>query len=337
MTICDIARLAGVSASTISRVINDKPGVNENTRKRIRALLEEYNYSPNAAARSLVMQASRFIGILIEDIRVSHHNESVYVIEQEMTRRGYTCITFSTGMDPLCKLQYIQILEQHRVEGVFLIGSMFAIDEVRQSIKRHLTDIPVVVVNGTLDGLSNAYSVLIDEEQGTADCVSFLAGTGRKRMTYIMDVDTPSNLKKRKGFCDGLLRCGLKTEAESVFIAPGKETNPRDAICRGRQATRQLLEARPDVDGILCATDLLAIGCMQELQAHGISVPRQVAVAGVDNTLYGQLFIPALTTLDNKMAEVSLTAAHVLLDVLEGNSVCHKRMLFTEIIQRDST
>lgn len=337
MTICDIASLAGVSASTISRVINGKPGVKESTRKRIEELLEEYNYSPNAAARSLVMQASRFVGILIEDIRVSHHNESVYVIEQEMTRQGYTCITFSTGMDPLRKLQYIQILEQRRVEGLIMIGSMFGISEVRQSIEQHLADIPVVIVNGTLDGLPNAYSVLIDEEQGTADCVALLADTGRCRMAYIMDVDTPSNLKKQKGFCAGMLRCGLNTNAESVFTAPGKETNPRDSISRGRQATRQLLQARPDVDGILCATDLLAIGCIQELKAHGIAVPRQIAVAGVDNTLYGQLFTPALTTLDNKMAEVSLTAARMMLDVLGGNDISHKRMLFAEIIQRDST
>ena len=168
MTIYDIAREAGVSASTVSRVINHKPGIREETRRRIQKLLEEYDYTPDIAARGLATQATRFIGILIEDIRVSHHTESSYVIEQEMTRRGYTCITFSTGPDSSSKAKYIQILEQRRVEGVILIGSMFANDEVRRSLERCLADIPVMLVNGEMD-LPNVYSVLIDEERGTEE------------------------------------------------------------------------------------------------------------------------------------------------------------------------
>lgn len=336
MTIYDIARKAGVSASTVSRVINNKPGIKESTRKRVQKLLEECDYTPDVAARGLVKQASRFVGILIEDIRVSHHTESAYVIEQEMTRRGYTCITFSTGMDPQRKAQYIQILEQRRVEGAILIGSMFSTEEVRQSIERHLANIPVVIVNGTLE-LPNTYSVLIDEERGTEDCVAMLFEAGRHHLAYLMDVVTPSNLKKQRGFCTGMLRHGIKAGEAPVFTAPGEGTSPRDAIARGHEATCRLLQAMPQADGILCATDLLAIGCLQELQARHIAVPQQVAVVGVDNTLYGQLCTPALTTLDNKLAEVSLTAARVLLDVLEGAPVSHKMMLFPEIIRRGST
>lgn len=335
MTIYDIARLAGVSASTVSRVINDKPGIKDSTRKRIQKLLEQYDYTPNAAARGLVMQASRFVGILIEDIRVEHHTESAYVIEQEMTRRGYTCITFSTGTDPQRKAEYIRILEQRRVEGAILIGSMFGTPEVRQSVEQYLSDIPVAVVNGALD-LPNTYSVLVDEERGTEECVDMLVQAGRRRLGYIMDVVTPSNLSKRRGFCTGLLRHGLGPGEAHVFSAPGEGTSPRDSIRRGHAAARQLLQAMPEVEGILCATDMLAVGCIQELQAQGVSVPRDVAVTGVDNTLYGQLYTPALTTLDNKLAEVSLTAARMLLDVLEGNPVSQKIMLFPQIIQRDS-
>lgn len=88
MTIYDIAREAGVSASTVSRVINHKPGIKESTRQRVQELLERYHYTPDISARGLVTQASRFIGILIEDIRVEHHTESAYVLEQAMTAQG---------------------------------------------------------------------------------------------------------------------------------------------------------------------------------------------------------------------------------------------------------
>lgn len=335
MTIYDIARLAGVSASTVSRVINNKPGIKDSTRKRIQKLLKEYDYTPDIAARGLVMQASRSVGILIEDIRVEHHTESAYVIEQEMTRRGYTCITFSTGADPQRKADYIRILEQRRVEGAILIGSMFSTEEVRQGIEQHLPKIPVAIVNGSLD-LPNTYSVLVDEERGIEECVSMLVQAGRRRLAYIMDAVTPSNRNKQRGFQTGLLRCGLEAGEDCVFIAPGEGTDPRDAIRRGHAAARRTLREMPGLEGVICATDVLAIGYIQELQAHGIAVPRDVAVVGVDNTLYGQLFTPALTTLDNKLAEVSLSAARMLLDVLDGSPVNQKVMLFTEIIRRDS-
>nr|WP_296834437.1 LacI family DNA-binding transcriptional regulator [uncultured Marvinbryantia sp.] len=335
MTIYDIAREAGVSASTVSRVINHKPGIREETRRRIQKLLEEYDYTPDIAARGLATQATRFIGILIEDIRVSHHTESAYVIEQEMTRRGYTCITFSTGPDSSSKAKYIQILEQRRVEGVILIGSMFANDEVRRSLERCLADIPVMLVNGEMD-LPNVYSVLIDEERGTEECVKMLVEKGCRRLVYLMDVTTPSNIKKQRGFCTGLLRCGLEAGEDYIFTAPDADTSPGGSIRRGRQGTCRLLESVPEVDGIICATDLLAIGCLQELQKRGIAVPGQVSLIGIDNTLYGQLCTPALTTLDNKMAQVSLSAARMLLDVLDGRTVNQKLMLFTEIIRRES-
>lgn len=336
MTIYDIAKQAGVSASTVSRVINGKPGIKDSTRQKIQKLLKENDYTPNVAARGLVTQSTRFIGILIEDIRVSHHTDSVYVIEQEMTGYGYACITFSTGPKEEQKAKYIELLEQRRVEGVILIGSMFATDLVRQSIEKHLAGIPVVLVNGTLD-LPNVYSILIDEERGTQDGVVYLNEQGRERLAYIMDVDTPSNHRKLRGFRMGMMQCGLPLEESQIVQAPGGGTNPSDAIARGRAAAKQLLGQYPDADAILCATDLLAVGCLQELQENGIAVPQQIAVMGVDNTLYGQICSPALSTMDNKLAESSLNAAHILVDVLEGRATSHKIMLLTDLIFREST
>ena len=165
MTIYDIAKQAGVSASTVSRVINNKPGINAQTRKRVQKLLNENHYTPNEAARGLVMQSSKIIGILIEDLRIEHHTESAYVIEQEMTALGYTCITLSTGRRDEKKADYIRILEQRRVDGAILMGSMFETEAVKKSIKEHLPDVPVAIVNGYLD-LPNVYGILIDEELG---------------------------------------------------------------------------------------------------------------------------------------------------------------------------
>lgn len=338
-TIYDIAKEAGVSASTVSRVVNNKPGINENTRKKVQQLLEKYNYIPNEAARGLVTQSSRIIGILIEDIRVVHHTESAYVIEQEMTRLGYTCITLSTGPDPKKKAEYIRHLEQRRVEGAILMGSMFGTSEVEESIHEHLSGIPIVIVNGYLN-LPNVYSVIADEERGIEECVELLASKGRKNIAFVMDAETPSNNSKKRGFMTAMMRQGIPSEKQLLYQADWEGvslSDPRNTILRGAEATRRLLQENPQVDAIVYCVDLLAIGGIHEMESQGIAVPEQIAVMGVDNTIYGEICRPQLSTLDNKLVEVSRNASGILLNALEKKEVSKRMMLYTEIIEREST
>lgn len=338
-TIYDIAKEAGVSASTVSRVVNNKPGINEKTRKKVQQLLEKYNYIPNEAARGLVTQSSRIIGILIEDIRVFHHTESAYVIEQEMTRLGYTCITLSTGPDPKKKAEYIRHLEQRRVEGAILMGSMFGSSEVEASIREHLSGIPIVIVNGYLD-LPNVYSVLADEERGIEECVELLARKGRRHMAFVLDLETPSNNKKKRGFMTAMMRQGIPQEQQLLYRADEEEASfpdPHNTIRRGAEITKRLLRENPQVDAIVYSVDMLAIGGLQEMERQGIAVPEQIAVMGVDNTIYGEICKPQLSTLDNKLVEVSRNASGILLNALEKKVVSKRMMVCTEIIEREST
>lgn len=162
-----------MAASTVSRVINNKPGIKAETRKKVQDLLDKYNYTPDVAARGLVMQSTKMVGILIVDIRVTHHINSAFVIEQELTKRGYCSIIMSTGPEGENKSEYIRILEQRRVEGVILMGSMFATEQIKEAIQRHLSKVPVVIVNGYLD-LPNVSGVLIDEDAGVGKCADLL-------------------------------------------------------------------------------------------------------------------------------------------------------------------
>ena len=186
VTIYDIAREAGVAASTVSRVINNKPGIKAETRKKVQDLLDKYNYTPDVAARGLVMQSTKMVGILIVDIRVTHHINSAFVIEQELTKRGYCSIIMSTGPEGENKSEYIRILEQRRVEGVILMGSMFATEQIKEAIQRHLSKVPVVIVNGYLD-LPNVSGVLIDEDAGVGLCsISRLRQTRANSRAFVM-------------------------------------------------------------------------------------------------------------------------------------------------------
>lgn len=330
MTIYDIAREAGVAASTVSRVINEKPGIKRETRQRVQELLKKYNYIPDAGARGLVMQSSRMVGILIVDIRVAHHVDSAFVIEQELTRRGYCCIIMSTGPEDERKAEYIRILEQRRVEGVILMGSMFETAAVEESIKKHLPKVPIVMVNGYL-ALPNVSGVIVDEDAGVGKCVDLLWTKGKQRVAFVLDSVSPANLRKRQGYCDGMMRHGARKE--SLWLYDMEESSVRG----GYEITLRILREHPDVQGIIYTIDLVAVGGVRAANDCGYVIPEQLGLIGIDNSIYGDICMPKLTTLDNQMQGMSESAATILREGLEGKIQSRKMMLFSEIIEREST
>lgn len=330
MTIYDIAREAGVAASTVSRVINNKPGIRAETRQRVQDLLEKYHYTPDAAARGLVMQSTRMVGILIEDIRVVHHVNSAFVIEQELTGQGYCCIIMSTGPEEEQKAEYIRILEQRRVEGVILMGSMFGTDKVKKSIQKHLPRIPVVIVNGYLD-LPNVSGVLVDEDRGIERCVELLAGKGKEKIAFVVDAPSPANTRKQQGYRAGMERTGANGGETWIYATE------ENSVKGGYDVTVRIIKEHPDVEGIIYSVDRIAVGGVRAAFDQGRRVPEELALVGVDNTVYGEICMPKLTTLDNRLQELSQAAAEMLRQGLEGNMQSRMQMLYSEIIEREST
>ena len=329
MTIYDIAKIAGVSASTVSRVANNKPGIKEETRQQIQALLDQYDYRPNETARGLVNQSSRMIGILITDIRYEHHVDIAYHIEKEMEKHGYCSLILNTGLSDEKKAQAITVLSQRRVDGAILVGSTFQCDAVKQALASRMEGKPVVITNGYLD-LPNVKGVLVNEKEGIEDCVSLMAKKGHKKLAFVLPNRTPSNLSKEKGFVSGMEALGFSRDELWIYSAP---TTLED----GRRITEQILQEHPDVEGIIYGEDLSAVSGIRTLLDKNIPVPEQVAVIGVDNSRYCDICYPRLTSLNNKMVEMSFEAARILLDELEGRKNPEKIMLFSGIVEREST
>jgi len=328
MTIYDIAKKAGVSASTVSRVINQKKGVKNETRERIIKILEECNYYPNESARGLVNQQSKIIGILISDIRTTHHTEGVYYIEREFVKLGYCCIIMNTGIDDDSKAGYIKMLNQRRVEAAALIGSTFQSEPVENAIKKYLPNTPIIISNGYLD-LPNVYGVICDERNGIYNCVKLLVDKGRRNLAFVIDNYTPSNKLKMLGFQMGVHQ--LCHQKEPLVIK--SESSFKGAY----EATYQLIQQHPETNGIIYVVDLLAVGGIRALRDMNIQVPGQVAVIGVDNSIYAEISYPTLTSLDNKLFDLSITTAHNLIDVIQNKHVVKNMMIMSSIEEREST
>lgn len=329
MTIYDIAKIAGVSASTVSRVVNGKPGIKEETRQQIQELLKQYNYTPNETARGLVTKASKMIGILLVDIRYAHHVEIAYNIEMELRKHGYCGIIYNTGLTDEKKVEAIRLLEQRRVDGVILIGSTFQSEAVKEAISQSLPNIPFVITNGYLN-LPNVHGVLVDERDGVERCVDLMFEKGHRKLAFVLPNHTPSNLNKQKGFVSGMLEKGVQPNELWIYENP---TSLQD----GYHIAQRILQEHPDLEGIIFGEDLAAVGAIRGLIDTGTKIPDQVAVIGVDNSLYGEISNPKLTSLNNMMLEMSIEAASILLDSLNGVERSQKSMLFSSIIEREST
>ena len=221
-----------------------------------------------------------------------------------------------------------------------MIGSMFGEEDgaeegsIRSEVGIHLAQTPVVLVNGELK-LPNVCSIISDEERGTEEGVAYLVRKQKKHIAYMMDVDTPSNHKKRIGFQSGCLKYAPQMPL-SIYQAPGADTNPKDSVRRGKEAAKEICRLFPETDAVMCSTDMLAIGCLQGLKEIGKEVPKDISVMGLDNVLYGQLIDPALTTVDNKMHECGRIAARTLLDILEGRTPLKKVIIPAELVIRES-
>ncbi len=328
MTIYDIAKEAGVSASTVSRVVNDKPGVHPLTKEKIEGLLKKYNYSPDETARGLIKQKNRLIGILVADIRNVHYTDGAYAVEKEFARRGYCCIIFNTGSESEEKTEYIQILSQRRVEGVVMIGSTFQTKEVEEAIVRFMPKIPVIMVNGYLK-LPNVRGVLADERSGVSALVRLLAEKGHRHLAFVNNCYTPSNRLKIQGFEEELAHQGI----EGPALVYDAQTTFESAY----EVTKRLMQEHPETDGIVYSVDLLASGGGRALADMGYLVPDQVAYTGIDNSIYAEFSTPKITSLDNKLPELSLMASRFLVDLLEERSVTEKMMVFSSIAERETT
>ena len=328
MNIYDIAKMAGVSASTVSRVINNKKGVKKETRELVQKYLNEFNYIPNETARGLVNQASRMIGILISDIRTAYHTESVYNMEKEFTKRGYCCIIMNSGFDEEVRANYIQILGQRQVEAIALIGSTFQSENVEKAILKYIPNIPVVIVNGHID-LPNVYSVIADEETGVTNCVKYLSERNRRNLAFVIDNFTPSNQLKMKGFENGVKQF---CDQDNPTIVKCESSFQGSYI-----ATQELITDHPEIDGIIYVVDLLAVAGIRALNDMKVSIPKRVAVIGVDNSIYSEICSPRLTSLDNKLFDLSVTSARNLIYALQNKYVTKNLMIFSNLVEREST
>ena len=307
LTIYDISKLAGVSITTVSRVLNGNPNVNTQTRDRISEIIQQQGYIPKQGARNFIRGDLYAVGLLMEDIRHAYLSELAYAINQELSKwKVNTILCNIVDVEKEFINQIDNLMEKH-VNGVILLGSIFENDMCKIAIERRYADFPFVTVNANF-ALPNVYEVMQDQFQGTKDAVQYLYERGRTRIGWIFYNQSHSDRNKFKGFLAGVNEYGLDPKRQYEV----KEKS----LMAGKNATAELLKIYPDTDAIVYSGDILAVGgahCLNELR---ISIPDQVSIIGFNNSDCARQCYPPLTSIDNQIFDSGKSAAQIIINVL---------------------
>jgi len=329
VNIYKIAKMSGVSIATVSRVINNNPGVKQETREKIEAVLREIEYVPNHIARSLATNETNTIGVLTTNVRDSYYASAIYSIEQELKRLGYNVILCNTGTELKNKREYLRILLQKKVDGIILVGSVFKEKDNNSHIYDTAKSVPVVMLNSYLPG-ENVYSVVCDEGYGVARAVEWLYEKGHRDMVYLYDALSFAGISKLEGFEEAMASLDLS-------INPLGMVRVEQSISGGYAGVETLNQNEVSFTAVLASEDIIAAGAVKKLIEIGKSIPNDVAVFGHNNSNIALCTNPELSSVDNKVETIAVLASRILFQVLNNKETPVKTVIIPDLVIRASS
>ncbi len=312
-SIKDIARVAGVSPSTVSRALADSPRISQATRQRIRAIAQELAYTPSLAARTLVTGASPVIGIVAPSLADPYIAAVMRGLEEASHQHGYQRLVASSQGDPAQELEMVQMLSGHNVAGLIVLSSRAA--EAYAPLLERLS-VPVIFVNSLHVG-PQVYNVMTDNEYGGWLATKHLLEQGHTHIAYLGGPNQGrSQAARAAGYRRAIEEAGNDFAPDCLLAGDG-------SILAGRRALRWWL-TRPEKKrptAIFCYNDLSALGLLAEAYQQGVRIPDSLSVIGFDNIPISQISIPPLTTVEQRTQELGRLAVASLLAALEGKPV----------------
>ncbi len=325
LNINEIARMAGVSRATVSRYLNDGY-VSEAKRKAIRKVVEETGYVPSAQAQTLRTGRTRFIGVIIPKISSESVGRMVAGISAVLNECGYNVLLAGTDNDVEQEIGFLRSLSERHVDGIILIGTIFT-----EGHRRAIADlkIPLVVLGQSVDGVS---CVRMDDGGSMRALVDHvLESSSNPAYIGVTEDDLAAGRERTEAFCDVARAHGFGDAQQRVQVSDFTMEG-------GREAAQRVLDERPDVDAIICATDSIAAGAMGVLRERGLRIPEDVQVSGMGDSTLSRVLHPQLTTAHLFYRTSGSVAAELLVHLLdEGDAEVVERRMDYELVLRDST
>jgi DNA-binding LacI/PurR family transcriptional regulator len=308
VSIKDIARLAGVSHSTVSRALRHSPLIPVRTAERIQRIAREAGYTASAIGRSLVNRRTLTVGIVVTTIADPFNGEVVAGIEELANEHGYSVLLANSQGNADREMAVVRTFQEQRVDAVLVASSRLG--ALYMPLLSQL-EIPIVLINNHHPS-EFAHSVSIDNVNGAYKAVQHLVKLGHRDIAYIGNsFGLESDIDRHTGYCNALRQARLSPSSRFSLSADGKPEG-------GMRAARRLLSSARKPTAIFCYNDMTALGVYHEAANRRFKVPDDLSIVGFDDLFFAPLLNPSLTTVHQPRKELGRKAMTLLLALLEG-------------------
>jgi LacI family transcriptional regulator len=328
-TLHEVAQRAGVSAMTVSRVVNGRGSVDSETRQRVEEAIQALDYVPNRIARGLISQKTQTIGIIVPDIVNPFFAPVVRGAESAARKAGYRVLLCNSEGDLRLEREYIEDLVAHRVEGLLLAP---ASDRSRSSMLSLLRGgFPLVLIDRALPD-ADCDLIASDNAQGARRLIEHLIAIGHREIAHVSDAeDTSTGRERLQGYREALEAAGIPFQPELVI---------RTTVDRigGYRAAQEILARDPLPTAIFAVNNMTAVGTMEALRERGLSVPKDMGLVCFDDVEHLAVLSPILTVIDQPAETFGSLGVQLLLERMSGKASSRPRriILQTDLIVRQS-
>jgi LacI family transcriptional regulator len=330
MDILQVAKRAGVSTATVSRVLNDSPKVREETSRHVRRIIAELNYVPNTSARNLRMGRSEMFGLIVSDIKNPFFPDLIDQFEALAAQQGIEVVFTHTNYNTQRLATCIRRLVERNVDGIAVMTS--EADETALQIAAQ-SHVPVILLNQP--SLKNRYSsVLIDFTRGYREAVDHLKSLGHRDILFLSG---PGNLesvqRRQKAFAAAAKAGGIPFGEKQLIIGDLR-------VEGGRAAMAAILRRKPRPTAFITANDLMAVGALQAAIEAGLNVPKDISILGFDDLPLATIMSPQLTTIHLSRQEIATEAFNRLVHMHQKDNPSaprSDRKIYPRLIVRGST
>ena len=326
----DIARVAGVSIATVSRVLNHNGNVSEATRSRVLKAMKDMKYHPSRVAQRLRSKSvsSHMLGVLIPDIENPFYVDVLRGIEETAYKRNYAIIMCNYGQNEKKEKLYLQILQSEAIDGLIAAPARENDPQLKKMVREGL---PVVCVDRGLES-EDVDIVLVDNREGAFKAVDYLIESGYKRIAFISGLITiPTSRQREAGYRDAHIRHRLPLDETLIKHGDSKYES-------GKRLCRELLSMPDPPDGIFAGNNLITLGALETIHSMGLRIPQDIAIIGFDDMVWSNSLNPPISAVRQPAWEIGKRAGELLIQRIEEPGRPFIQMILgTELMKRSST
>ncbi len=327
-TIQEVAKAAGVAASTVSRYLNGTLRVSPATEARMLDAIRDLGYVPNAQARNLARRRSGVIGFVVPEISNPYFGAIADYVVEAVERHGLLVLLCSTRSQAVKEASYIDLLASGAIDGMLYLGSFRSNERLAAAIRGGL---PVVVVDEPITGLPDVHTVVMDDYAGGYQAASYLVALGHRRIAFVSGpAELASVQERRRGYEEALRKGGIDPDEQIVLAGHFTEQF-------GMSALPRLLAGGQPPTAAFVASDYIALGMLSAAETHGVRVPGDLSVVGFDDIRFSQYVRPRLTTIRSPLERLAQTGVELLFERLaDTDTPARTEVLPVELIVRES-